>query len=142
MADAPTRPSWGARLACLLYESLIVVAVIVVGVVFPYTLIGAAWGITAGGRVLLGHLFLVLMLYFAWQWIRGGQTLAMKTWRIRLESTSGGPVSPGVAVLRYSLAWIGVLAAGVTFLWALIDRDGLYLHDRLAGTRLVAIPKN
>lgn len=142
MNDNFLRPTWGARLACLLYESLIVIAVTVVGVVFPYTFIGAAFGVTAGGRILLGHLFLALLLYFAWQWVRGGQTLAMKTWRIRLESADGGPVSPGVAILRYTLAWIGVMAAGVTFFWALFDREGRYLHDRLAGTRLVSVPRH
>lgn len=142
MTAAFPAPAWGARLACLLYESLIVVAVTVVGLIIPYTVLGAALGFAASGKVLLAHLFLLLLLYFAWQWMRGGQTLAMKTWRIRLVAADGGPVTPNLALLRYTLAWIGTLAGGAGFAWALVDRDRQYLHDRLAGTRLVAIPKD
>jgi uncharacterized RDD family membrane protein YckC len=91
--------------------------------------------------VLLAHLFLILLLYFVWQWIRGGQTLAMKTWRIRLVANDGGPVTPNTALLRYTVAWIGILPLGLSFLWSLVDRDGLYLHDRLSGTRLITVPK-
>lgn len=141
MTEATPAPTWGARLACLLYESLVVAAVTIVGVIIPYTLLGAAFGIVASGRILLAHLFLVLLLYFAWQWTRGGQTLAMKTWRIRLETSDGRSISPGAALLRYTLAWLGVMALGATFIWALVDRDRQYLHDRLGRTRLVAIPK-
>jgi uncharacterized RDD family membrane protein YckC len=141
MPEVTDRPSIGARLACLLYESLIVVAVVIVGEIIPYTVLGATFQLAASGKVLLAHLFLILLLYFAWQWVRGGQTLAMKTWRIRLVTADGGPVTPNTAMLRYTLAWIGLLPFGLTFLWALFDRDGQYLHDRLSGTRLIAIPK-
>ena len=61
----------------------------------------------------------------------------MKTWRIRVEAADGGPVRPGQAARRYLFAWAGAAALGIGFLWALLDRDGQYLHDRLAGTRLV-----
>lgn len=141
MSPAYDRPTVGSLLACLLYETLIVVAVAIVGVIIPYTFLGAAFQVAASGRVLLAHLFLLLLLYFVWQWVRGGQTLAMKTWRIRLVTADSRPLTPGIGVLRYTLAWIGALPLGLTFLWALIDREGRYLHDRLAGTRLVRLPK-
>lgn len=141
MPPATHTPSWGARLACLLYESLTIVAIVIVGVIIPYTLIGAAVHVVASGRILLAHMFLLLLLYFAWQWTHGGQTLAMKTWRIRLVAADGGPVSVSTALLRYAIAWVGTIALGGGFLWAVIDRDRQYLHDRLAGTRLVALPK-
>jgi uncharacterized RDD family membrane protein YckC len=141
MTETLDSPSWGARLACLLYESLIVVAVAIIGVIIPYTVLGAALHVVASGKVLLAHLFLLLLAYFAWQWIRGGQTLAMKTWRIRLVTSDGRSVPPNVALLRYVIAWIGTLAVGATFLWALVDRDRQYLHDRLSGTRLISVPK-
>ena len=60
----------------------------------------------------------------------------MKTWRIRLVAADGGAVSPGQAILRFVLCWPSLLLAGVGLLWALVDRDRQFLHDRLAGTRL------
>ena len=69
-------------------------------------------------------------------WTHGGQTIAMKTWRIRVESAEGGAVGTGRAVRRYLFALLGAAAAGLGYLWALVDRDGQFLHDRLAGTRL------
>jgi len=73
----------------------------------------------------------VLGAYFIWCWLRGGQTLAMKAWRIRLEG-----VSPRNALLRFLLALL-LVPTGISILWALFDRDRQFLHDRLAGTRLV-----
>lgn len=82
-------------------------------------------------------LFLVLGVYFVWFWAHGGQTLAMKTWRIRLEEDSARkPVSWGKAVLRYVLSWPLTLT-GISYLWAFFDRDQKFLTDRLLRTRLV-----
>jgi uncharacterized RDD family membrane protein YckC len=69
--------------------------------------------------------------YFLWCWLRGGQTLAMKAWHIRLVD-----VTPGKAILRLALAG-ALVPTGVSIVWALFDRDRQFLHDRLAGTRLV-----
>jgi uncharacterized RDD family membrane protein YckC len=61
----------------------------------------------------------------------------MKTWRIRLvRADTGGPLNAGRAVHRYLLALLGLAAVGLGFAWALVDRDRLFLHDRLAGTLL------
>jgi uncharacterized RDD family membrane protein YckC len=49
----------------------------------------------------------------------------------------GAPVGVGRAACRYALAWISLLSLGAGFLWAWVDRDGQFLHDRLAGTRIV-----
>jgi uncharacterized RDD family membrane protein YckC len=72
----------------------------------------------------------VFAAYFLWCWLRGGQTLAMKAWHIRLVD-----VTPRKAVLRFVLALL-LLPASIA--WALFDRDRQFLHDRLAGTRLVS----
>jgi uncharacterized RDD family membrane protein YckC len=79
------------------------------------------------------QLFILVMFaaYFLWCWLRGGQTLAMKTWRIRLVD-----VTPARALLRFALA---LALLPVSIVWALFDRDRQFLHDRLAGTRLVAV---
>ena len=107
--------------------------------------------------------FLVLGAYFIHQWSRKGQTLAMQTWRIRVVMADGGPLPMKAAVLRYLLSWMWVLPALVLdyalqlqrwhalyaifagiLLWSLtafFSRDRQFLHDKLAGTRLVQLPK-
>ena len=133
---APQAPSLARRLACALYESLILAALVLVAT-FPF--LAFAGDSTSGLRrhVLQAWVVLVVGAYLVWFWTRGGQTLAMKTWRIRVEAADGGPVRFGQAVRRYLFAWAGAAALGIGFLWALLDRDGQFLHDRLARTRLV-----
>lgn len=132
----PPAPSLPRRMACLLYESLILAALVLVAT-FPF--LAFAGDSTAGIRrhLLQAWVVLVVGAYLAGFWARGGQTLAMKTWRIRVESADGGPVGPWQAVRRYLFAGTGAAALGLGFLWAFLDRDGQFLHDRLAGTRLV-----
>ena len=86
-------------------------------------------------------LYLVSAAYFLWCWLHGGQTLAMQTWRIRLVDIEGGIIFPGQAIKRYLLASAGLIFFGAGFLWALFDRDSLFLHDRLLGTRLINASK-
>lgn len=81
----------------------------------------------------------VIGIYFVWQWRRGGQTLAMKAWRLKLEGTDGSAVTLPRCVARYAVALLGTLAVGVTYLWAVFDSDRAFLHDRLAGTRIVRL---
>lgn len=106
-------------------------------------------------------LFLVVGVYFVWFWTHGGQTLAMKTWRIRLVSAQGLRVSLLVAIARYFLSWMWFLP-GLMLAWgahakgwwlatipminvvmwgatAFLDPDRQFLHDRLARTRLIRV---
>jgi uncharacterized RDD family membrane protein YckC len=85
------------------------------------------------------RLFLVAVFagYFLWCWLRGGQTLAMKTWKIRLVAPGRDRVPSHTALLRFALALFAV-PTGIALGWALFDRDRQFLHDRIAGTRLVA----
>ena len=75
----------------------------------------------------------VLAAYFLWCWLRGGQTLAMKAWKIRLVG-----VTPAKALVRFFYAVLFV-PTGVSVVWALFDREKQFLHDRLAGTKLVLL---
>ena len=162
--SAPTAatPGLARRFASMLYEAVLLFAVAFLGTwLFQF-----AAGSTelAGWRrfALQGYLGALFAAYFLWCWLRGGQTLAMKAWRIRLVSASGGGIAPGRALLRFALALLtvggfalAVLAAvregnallslaltglaGTGLAWALVDRDQQFLHDRLSGTRLVLV---
>jgi uncharacterized RDD family membrane protein YckC len=64
----------------------------------------------------------------------------MKTWGLRLVRADGKPLSLRQALVRYGLALLGLLAGGMGFLWAALDADRQFLHDRLLGTRIVRAP--
>ena len=129
-----------ARFAVMIYELLLVTAVVFVASFIMVPVVGdmhAPWQRHFYQAYILGILF----AYFSAFWLRSGQTLAMKTWRIRLVNQTGGRISFKQAVLRFTFAWAGLLLAGLGFWWAIFDRDRQYLHDRLAKTRLVRVPR-
>lgn len=130
--------SFGKRLASGLYELLILVALVFIATLpFSYVFGDATHGWKR--HLLQGWVLIVMATYFTWFWTRGGQTLPMKTWRFRVVRADGTPLSPRHALHRFALAVLGFLALGLGFLWALVDRDRQFLHDRLAGTALVDI---
>lgn len=131
----PGKPGIPRRLACATYELLILTALVLIAT-FPF--LAFAGDSSSGWRryLLQAYVLAVVGTYLVWFWTRGGQTLAMKTWRIRLVTTEGGPVETPRAVRRYLLALAGAAMLGAGFLWAFLDRDAQFLHDRLAGTRL------
>jgi uncharacterized RDD family membrane protein YckC len=153
-------------LAALGYEALLVAALfVVVGfVTVPLTSPSAA-GLGAAlpipdlpARALsFAVVFAAGALYCGWSWTGGRRTLPMKTWRLALIRRDGSAVDRRVALVRYLAAWIGPAVAvvaylalrrtghgaqalwflAVNYLWALIDGDRRFLHDRIAGTRIV-----
>jgi uncharacterized RDD family membrane protein YckC len=64
----------------------------------------------------------------------------MRTWRLRLVDRAGNPPQVRTAMVRFAAAAIGLPLGAVALWWALFDRERLFLHDRLAGTRLVRDP--
>jgi len=130
-------PGIRRRLASLLYESLLMLGVLSITFLVPHLILGIAFHVTLPGWALWPHIFLVMAAYFIWYWRHGGQTLAMQTWKIRIESVTGGIPTRKQAWLRYCLAWAGICFFGAGLVWALFDRERQFLHDRLAGTRIV-----
>ena len=130
-------PGLPRRLASMGYESLLMLGVLAVSLLLPHLLIGHLLHRVASPFVLWAHLFLVLAIYFAWFWTHGGQTLAMRAWRLRVITRSGQPIRPAQALGRFLLSWPSIGIFGIGIFWALIDPDRQFLHDRLAGTKIV-----
>jgi uncharacterized RDD family membrane protein YckC len=135
-ASRPPAPGLARRLASALYDLLLIAALVLVAS-FPFL---ALFGDSTHGwrrHVLQAWVVFVAGAYFVGFWTRGGQTLPMKTWHVRLVRRDGEPVGVARAAHRFLLALLGTLALGLGFAWALFDRDRQFLHDRLAGTALV-----
>lgn len=144
-------------MACWLYEGLLLFGLLFVGGLLIGGL-GALLGLAVPPLVLQPALLLLQALYFIWFWPRG-QTLAMKTWHIRVVDPYGRPLTRIRALARFALCWcwllppmllsapyhlpmreIAVLVCGWVMVWALLSRfmpQGQFIHDWLAGTRLV-----
>ena len=135
-ATPPNTPGIMRRVFSMLYETLLLLAVMFIAG-FLFISITHDTTSTIMKSVFRGYLLLVSAGYFAWFWQHGGQTLAMKTWRMKIISSRGGAITLTQAGLRFSVALFGIMLGGVGILWAILDRDKQFLHDRLAGTRII-----
>jgi len=155
----PAAPSIRRRLACMLYESVLLFGVVMTAG-YLYSSLTQQRHALEGSTGLQLFLFVVLGIYFAGFWSRGGQTLAMKTWHIRLQTVSGAVPSQPRAFARYVASWLWflpalacahfsgvrstigfavIIAAGMAA-YALLARlraDRQFLHDVACGTQLI-----
>ena len=151
-------PSIRRRMACWMYEGMLMF-----GVVF---LAGYLFGSLSQTRnamdnrnALQAFLFVIFGIYFVWFWAKG-QSLAMKTWDIRVVDTRGQRITQKRALLRYVLSWLwflpplvgswifdlpakqgAFLALGWVAIWAFLARfhpEKQFWHDAMAGTRLIS----
>lgn len=134
MQDAHT-PGILRRLASMLYEALLLTAVLFIAG-FVFTAVFHSPLPPMLRFVFQLYLLLVTAVYFIGYWLHGGQTLPMKTWHLRIVRTDGQPLGLKQACLRFLLALIGV-GLGFGILWALFDRERLFWHDRMTGTKVV-----
>ncbi len=164
--NEPRRAGLLSRLGAAVYEALLATALAFMTGFVTLPLVSPGTAATATqltvppvpARVALFCIvFSVIALYYVWCWTGGRRTLPMKTWRMRIEKADGGPPAADTALLRYLAAWIGPVVAllayaflrdrglgmialglaGFNFLWAAVDPDRQFLHDRIAGTRIV-----
>ncbi|MGH8684564.1 MAG: RDD family protein [Nitrosospira sp.] len=131
-------PEFWRRLVSMIYESLLLVAVLFIAS-FVFHLIFRDTSSLFFRPAFQLYLLLVAGTYFIWFWTHGGQTLPMQTWKFRVISADGNRLTLKQAVARYLFAVIGILFLGCGVFWALFDRDRQFLHDRLAGTRIVKL---
>jgi uncharacterized RDD family membrane protein YckC len=80
-------------------------------------------------------------VYATASWRRGGQTLGMRPWRTRVIGVDGSQPGWRALWLRYAVATVSLLAGGLGFWWAWVDRQHLTWHDRASDTRLIREPK-
>jgi len=137
-------PSLLRHLAAMVYDTLLVIALVfVVNALALGVVVWLSHGTQEVLDPLLGQ-FLFVLCFFGFYtafWMKGGQTLGMQAWRIRLVREDGGNPTLAQAVLRCAGAVLSLACFGLGYLWKLVDRDNRYWHDRLSGTHLVLLPK-
>lgn len=135
------------RLAAIFYDCLLLIALYVVVTALVVLPAGMLFDIQDPAadplvRLLVRLLLsLVSLVFFVGFWLRGGQTLGMRAWRIRVVRADGAPLHAGNALLRALAALLSWAALGIGFLWMLVDPQGLTWHDRLSQTRLIMLRK-
>ena len=157
-ADPLQAPALARRMACWLYEGMLLFGVVFIAG-YLFSALSQTRHALDNRPGLQAFLFLVLGIYFTWFWHRG-QTLAMKTWHIRVLSAQGRPLTQIQALRRYLASWlwfapplvltwplhlpapeVAVPVLGWVAVWALLSRfhpQRQFWHDALAGTRLVS----
>lgn len=143
-------------MACWLYEGMLMFGVVFIAG-YLFGTLSQTRNAMDNRHALQAFLFVVFGIYFTWFWAKG-QTLAQKTWHIRVVDSAGRPVTQARALLRYVLSWVWflpplaayalgvsavdtlVLLGGWVAIWAILSRfhpQRQFWHDALAGTRLV-----
>jgi len=156
---------FGRRFAALVYDGLLLLAVLFLGTLVLLPLSGGE-AITPQDSgpweyLYRGWVALITLGFFGIPWTRRGQTLGMMSWKIRLERRGGGlpgwpdstrrllvggailvAAATGAWLLRQTDSWVGgalLLPAAVNYLWMAFDRDSRTLQDMLTGGRVVCI---
>ena len=80
-------------------------------------------------------------LYAGLSWRFGGQTLGMRAWRLRAVDVQGNPPGWSAIVLRFGVGALSLAAAGLGFVWVLVDRERRSWHELASGTLTVRLPK-
>ena len=154
-------PSLRRRMACWLYEGMLMFGVVFIAG-YLFSTLSQTRNAMDNRHALQAFLFVIFGIYFVWLWSKG-QTLAMKTWDIRVVDQAGIPITQARALLRYVLAWLWFLPAlagvapfnlsgaessvfivGWVAIWALLSRfhpSQQFWHDALAGTRLISVQR-
>jgi len=122
------------RIGALLYDALLLLALLFVAFI-PVTIITEASGTsTLASAITTLYLLTICFLFYGWFWTHGGQTLGMRSWKLKIEQLDGSTVNWPLAIKRYLLA---LFTLGLGILWIPFDRDHLAWHDRLSGTRII-----
>jgi uncharacterized RDD family membrane protein YckC len=147
--DARPRALVGWRLLALVYDVFPVLALWMLAAA-GYTLVYTLSGHDVRDNIqpfslfqwlLWGTCLVITGCYATLSWFLGGSTLGMRPWRLRVVSASGGRPSPHAVWARFAVGVVSLLAGGLGFWWAWVDRDHLTWHDRASGTRMIRMPK-
>ena len=124
--------SLGRRLGAILYDTLLIIALWMITILLVVIAVGEAV-VGVGLQILLVAEAFGFYVFF---WLRGGQTLGMLAWRLRVVTPDGRAIGWRSAIVRVITACLGL-----GNLWMLLDCENLAWHDRFSDTMIVHLPK-
>jgi uncharacterized RDD family membrane protein YckC len=124
------------RLAIIVYDSAIVVSLLMLATMLAM-LAGFGGRTAMKDPVYTAYLLAIWFFYLAWCWHRGGMTVGMRAWRVRIVDEKGNRPGWRKSAIRFLVSLLSAAAAGIGFLWALADSRKRTWHDILSRTRLV-----
>ncbi|RUO29441.1 RDD family protein [Aliidiomarina sanyensis] len=142
------RAGFWRRIGAIIYDLLVITAVIMfaagagLAVVVGLEVAGLITlaegqdhaGVVQGNPLFTLYIIGVIILFYAGFWRRGGQTLGMRAWRMRVQNTDGSRVSWKQALIRTLTALLGL-----GNFWVLFSREKLALQDKVAGCEVVVL---
>jgi uncharacterized RDD family membrane protein YckC len=134
--ETPPAAGFLRRLGAMFYDSLLLLALMLVAT----ALLTLPLGMPNGNGLIFFQFFIfeiIPLAFFTQFWRRGGQTLGMRAWKLRVIRDDGEGLTWGDALRRHFAALLSCLACGLGFVWILVDPQGLAWHDRLSKTRLI-----
>jgi uncharacterized RDD family membrane protein YckC len=139
-----TSAGFGRRFAALIYDSLLLAALLLAytGIVVAIRGGGLSAGSGYGWYLYRAGELAIVAGYYVVNWIRSGQTLGMRAWNLRTVSDTGGPLRLGRALWRCVCGFLAWAPAALGVLWLYADPERLALHDRLSATRVLHLPRS
>lgn len=138
MIQQSTNATLRRRFAAIFYDLLLLLALLFVASAIAVAL---NRGTAVTHPLYYLSLAVISFVFYGWFWTHGGQTLGMRTWRLKLTGTGDETITWKQAAIRFLSAFVSFLPAGAGFFWKLFDKEGLTLHDRLSSTRMIKLPK-
>jgi len=126
----------------MLYDLVLLISLIFVAAFIPVILFDIKYG-EPYFFLFQFYIFAVAYVFYGWFWTRSGQTLGMRTWKVKVVNQDGSSINWNRALIRYAVAIISFLTFGLGFFWSLWDKEKRTWHDIVSRTRLVRVgPKD
>jgi uncharacterized RDD family membrane protein YckC len=123
-------------MAIIVYDSVIVISLLMLATMLAM-LAGFGGRTAMKDPVYTVYLLSIWFFYLAWCWHQGGMTVGMRAWRVKIEDENGNKPGWGKSTIRFLASLLSTAAAGIGFLWALVDSRNRTWHDLLSSTRLI-----
>ncbi len=143
-----TLASFGKKLIAWVYDLLGALAIFILSLVVGYLLVliitlpwaensEAVSALLSQNPLWLIYLAASVQYYYVWCWVKGGQTVGMKTWRLKLCKPDGSLLSWKEAYIRSFIS-----LGGLAIFWSLFDSEKRGIHDIFCDSRVVLLPKD
>lgn len=140
MNDVTNNASFQRRLGAMVYDAFLLFAILAIASALIVIPAGGADSPLVQSPFFRIYLYAVSLVFFGWFWTHGGQTLGMRSWKIRVIRNDNLPLGWDSVLLRYLMATISLCLLGLGFLWILFDKDNLAWHDQVSKTRVIFDP--